>query len=132
MLLKHEEYQPRSVRITSNRSASLDVFGEGEQLVLNQNLIFNAVYYKGDTIFRPPDYEYRLTAVVNANRVEADEVRALYIDPQQGDTRNDSHIGIQDLYVDKHLRNVSDQLRFRQYAGWCATNHGRFSRFPVY
>ena len=89
-----------------------DVLGSGEQLIINQNLILSAVYFKGDTIFRPPDYEYRVTAVVNYNRVEADEIRFLEIDPDDGNTRTDSHIGFQDLYVDKHLRNVSDRYDF--------------------
>lgn len=97
---------------TSNNSSSLNVFGSGDQLILNENLILSAVYYKGDTIFKPPDYEFRVTAVVNANRVEVDEVRALRIDPREGDTRNDSHVGIQDLYFDKHLRNVSERYDF--------------------
>ena len=97
---------------TSNASSANDVFGSGDQLVLNQNLVLNAVYYKGNTIFKPPDYEYRLTAVVNANRVTVDEVRALRIDPREGDSRNDSHVGIQDLYYDKHLRNVSARYDF--------------------
>ena len=97
---------------TSNGSSSLDVFGSGDQLILNENVILNVVYYKGDTIFRPPDYEYRLTAVLNANRVTVDEVRALRIDPREGDSRNDRHVGIQDMYVDKHLRNVSDRYDF--------------------
>ena len=98
--------------VTSNRAGSIDVIGSGDQLVMNENLIFNVVYYKGDTIFRPPDYEYRLTAVFNANRVEVDELRALRIDSREGDTRNDDHVGIQDLYVDKHLRNVSERYDF--------------------
>ncbi len=97
---------------TSNRAASLDVIGSGEQTIVNQNLILSAVYYKGDTIFRPPDYELRFTAALNANRVEVDEVRALRIDPRAGDTRTDQHIGILDLYIDKHLRNVSERYDF--------------------
>lgn len=97
---------------TSSRPGSLDVLGEGEQFVFNQNFIFSAAYYKGDTIFRPPDYEYRFTAVLNANYVEADELRVLHINPNDGDSRADAHIGIQDLYIDKHLRNVSDNYDF--------------------
>ncbi len=97
---------------TSNRSGSLDVIGSGDQLIFNQNLILSAVYYKGDTVFRPPDYEYRFTAVLNGNYVEVDEVRALYIDPAKGDSRSDGHVGVQDLYFDKHLRNVSDRYDF--------------------
>lgn len=97
---------------TSNRAASLDVIGSGDQLIFNQNIILSAVYFKGDTIFRPPDYEYRFTAVLNGNYVKVDEVRALRIDPGEGDSRTDSHVGVQDLYVDKHLRNVSERYDF--------------------
>jgi hypothetical protein len=92
-----------------------DVIGSGDQLIFNQNVIMQAVYYQGDTIFRPPDYEYRITAVANYNRVEADEIRALEIDPADGKTRDDSHIGIQDFYFDKHLRNVSDRYDFDSF-----------------
>ena len=85
---------------------------DGEQTIFAQNLILSAVYYKGDTVFRPPDYEYRFTGVVNYNRVDVDEVRALKIDPDDGTTRTDSHFGVQDMYVDKHLRNVSERYDF--------------------
>ena len=97
---------------TSEGSGSLDVIGSGDQSIFVENLILSAVYYKGDTVFRPPDYEYRFTGVVNYNRVEVDEVRALKIDPDDGTTRTDSHFGVQDLYVDIHLRNVSERYDF--------------------
>ena len=97
---------------TSNNPGALDVIGSGEQTIFAENLILSAVYYKGDTVFRPPDYEYRFTGVINYNRVEVDEVRALRIDPNEGTTRNDSHFGVQDMYVDVHLRNVSERYDF--------------------
>ncbi len=97
---------------TSNSAGALDVIGSGEQSIFVQNLILSAVYYQGDTIFRPPDYEFRFTGVANYNRVDVEEVRALRIDPDEGTTRRDSHFGVQDLYVDKHLRNVSERYDF--------------------
>ena len=97
---------------STNSAGQVDVIGDGEQTIFNQNLILSAVYYKGNTVFKPPDWEYRFTGVVNYNRVEAEEVRALHIDPDDGTTRTDSHFGVQDLYVDKHLRNVSDRYDF--------------------
>ena len=97
---------------TSNSAGQLDVIGSHEQFIFTENLIMSAVYYKGDTVFRPPDYEYRFTLVGNYNRVEVDERRALQIDPRLSRTREDGHFGIQDLYVDKHLRNVSDNYDF--------------------
>jgi hypothetical protein len=97
---------------STNDSGDDDVLGSGDQLVFVQNLILSAAYYKGDTIFRPPDYEYRFTGVAQYNYVEAEEVRALHIDPDDGTTRHDSFFGVQDMYVDKHLRNVSERFDF--------------------
>lgn len=96
----------------SSSPGTLDVFGGRTQTLWNENLILALVYYKGDTVYRPPDWEYRLTAVLNYNRTDVDEARALNIDPQEGTTRKDDHIGIQELFVDKHLRNVSDRYDF--------------------
>jgi hypothetical protein len=116
-LISDTVLEPRNVPTpvgpqTSENAGSLDVLGSDEQLIFVENLIMQAVYYKGDTVFRPPDYEYRVTLVANYNRVEADELRALYIDPGDGTTRSDNHVGVQDLYFDKHLRNVSDRYDF--------------------
>jgi len=119
-LISDTVYEPRNVPTpvgpqTSGSAGQVDVFGSDEQTIFVENLIMSVVYYKGDTIFRPPDYEYRFTAVANYNRVEADEVRALFIDPDDGKTRTDSHIGVQDMYFDKHLRNVSDRYDFDSF-----------------
>ncbi|HET9679373.1 MAG TPA: hypothetical protein VFP95_02290 [Gammaproteobacteria bacterium] len=98
-------------------AGSNDIFGDGEQLVFNQNLLVGLVYYKGHTTFKPPDWEFRLTTVFNYNNVHAEQNRVLFIDPRDGHVRTDTHVGIQELFVDKHLRNVSarydfDSLRF--------------------
>ncbi len=97
---------------SSNDAGDIDVFGAGEQSTFNQNLLLEFVYLKGDTIYRPPDYEFRFIPVINYNRTEVEEVRALRIDPNAGTTRNDDHIGIQGLFVDYHLRNVSVRYDF--------------------
>lgn len=89
-----------------------DIFGNRRQELWNENLILAFVAYKGDTVFRPPDYEFRLTAVPNLNYSRAQENRVLDIDPSDGKTRWDNHVGIQELFVDKHLRNVSDRYDF--------------------
>jgi hypothetical protein len=48
----------------------------------------------------------------NFNRSEAEEVRALRIDPREGRTRNDNHVGLQEAFADVHLRNVSARYDF--------------------
>ncbi len=96
----------------SASNGDLDIFGSGQQVTYNQNFIFEVAYLKGDTVFRPPDYEFRFLPVINVNRTEAEELRALYIDPDEGDSRNDAHLGIQGAFFDYHIRNVSERYDF--------------------
>jgi len=101
---------------TTSRGNSLDTIGDGESLILSQNLIMENVIYKGDTVFRPPDWEFRFTPVLNLSQVEVEEKGVVYVDPDQGGDgskrRRDSFLGVQALFVDKHLRNVSDRFDF--------------------
>ena len=91
---------------------ALDTFGDSDQFLFNDNLILSLIAFKGDTVFRPPDYEFRLTPVFNFNHTEVEELRVLNIDPREGETRDDAHVGIQEAFLDVHLRNVSDRFDF--------------------
>ena len=104
---------PTPVGLQSGQAAGvLDIFGDPEQLTLNQNIIIAGIVFKGDTVFRPPDYEFRFTPVINYNYTKAHEVRALNIDPGRGTHRHDAHIALQELFLDYHIRNVSDRYDF--------------------
>ena len=104
---------PTPVAIATGPSTgTLDVIGEPEQSAFTQNFITEFVLYQGDTVFKPPDYEFRFIPVFNLNRVEVEEAGFLNVNPADGTTRNDSFIGIQGLFVDKHLRNVSERYDF--------------------
>lgn len=96
----------------SRRPGSLDQFGNGEQLLFNQNLILSASLIKGDTAYRPPDLEVRFTPVINFNYTGVEEVGVLKRDPRDGTSRKDYHIGVQEAFVDYHIRNVSDRYDF--------------------
>ena len=116
-LISDTVIEPRSVPTpvgpqSTTDPDSIDIFGGNDQLIAAETLIAGLVYYQGDTVFRPPDYEFRLTLAYNYNRVESDEIRFLRIDPGRGSTRRDSHVGVQELFADKHLRNVSDRYDF--------------------
>jgi len=97
---------------TSPDPDELDVFGDFDQTAFTQNVLLEAVLYKGETIFRPPDYELRFLPVLNFTRAEVGEAGILRADPTSGTTRNDNFVGIQGLFLDKHLRNVSDRFDF--------------------
>lgn len=109
--------EPRSIPTpvgnqTTNDAGDIGVFGSDIQLVFAQTLLAPWVFYKGNTTFKPPDHEFRLTPVIQYNRVEVDERRALRIDPREGTVRSDNFFAIQEAFYDKHLRNVSDRYDF--------------------
>jgi hypothetical protein len=97
---------------STQRPGSNDVFGNSQQQVFAQTLLVELVYLKGNTVFRPPDYEFRLTPAFQYNRVEVEEVLALNADPRRGVTRSDSVLTLQAAFYDRHLRDVSENYDF--------------------
>jgi len=93
-----------------------DIISESRSLILNQQLVTEFVFYKGDTTFKPPDWEFRFIPVFNFQRVSAEEVGVLRVVPDRGgrgeSLRIESTVGIQGLFADKHLWNVSDRYDF--------------------
>ena len=116
-LISDTVYEPRRLPTpvspqTSRSPGQLDVFGGRNQSTFVENFIVGLAYLKGDTTFRPPDHEFRLTVAFNYNYTRVKENRVLNIDPAEGNTRYDTHIGVQELFYDRHLRNVSDRYDF--------------------
>lgn len=89
-----------------------DIFGRNQQNAFMQNLIVSVDLTKGDTTFRPPDYEFRFVPVFNYNRVNVEEAGVLNVNPALGTQRTDHFVGVQELFADAHLRNVSERYDF--------------------
>ncbi len=102
---------PVGIATTANPN-SLDTFGDGAQLFMSETLALEFVVYRGDTVFRPPDMEFRFIPVVNYNRLRTEELGVVKVDPTEGDDRTETFVGIQTLFADLHLRNVSDRYDF--------------------
>lgn len=97
---------------STDRPDSNDVFGRSRQEVFAETLLVELVYLKGNTVFRPPDYEFRLTPAFQYNRVDLEETLALNVDPRRGTRRTDRHFGLQAAFYDYHIRDVSENYDF--------------------
>lgn len=97
---------------STDRAGANDLFGRSRQTVLVQTLIFSVGVVKGNTTFKPPDYEFRFVPAIQVNQALIGEVRGLRVDPREGKKRTDTHLGIQEAFADVHLRNVSDRYDF--------------------
>ena len=109
--------EPRSIPTpvgpqASDEPGALDIYAGIDQTIFAQTFLAGIIVFKGDTIFKPPAHEFRLTLGLQYNRVETDDVRALEIDPRRGRVRTDTFVAVQELFYDKHLRDVSDRYDF--------------------
>ncbi|WP_144037802.1 hypothetical protein [Sphingopyxis sp. KK2] len=116
-LVSDTVFEPRTFPIpvgvqTTSRPGSLDVFGKNRSFVAAQTFIAGVALIKGSTAFKPPDIEYRLTLAYQANYVDVPERRVLDVRPSKKSNRYDSFLGVQELFVDKHLGNDSDRYDF--------------------
>ena len=109
--------EPRSIPTpvgpqSSEDPGAIDIFSGIHQRIQVQTFLTGIILFKGDTVFKPPTHEFRLTLASQYNRVDTEEVRALQIDPRLGNTRDDGFVAVQELFYDRHLRDVSDRYDF--------------------
>ena len=98
--------------LSASGTGANNVFGRDGQYALSQTLVVSASVIKGDTTFKPQEYEFRFAGAFNFNQTHADELGVINVNPDHGTVRNDSFFGVQEAYADVHLRNVSDYYDF--------------------
>ena len=97
---------------STQRPGEIDTFGNGQQFVFEQNVIFSFSIYNGDTTFKPQEFEFRVTPHFNYNYAHADEDGVLRVDPGLGDTRDDEFLGFDELFGEVHIANISERYDF--------------------
>jgi hypothetical protein len=97
---------------STKRGNSNDVFGDGDQSALIQNVVASFSAIRGNTSFKPPEIEIRISPVFNFNHVEVSEDGLVKANPANGSVRNDNYASFQELFVDYHLANLSERYDF--------------------
>ena len=94
------------------RPAENDTFGRYGRTQILETDILEFALIKGDTAFKPPDFELRITPAFNYNYTTAGEIGVLNVNPAKGQTRSDQFVGLQEGFIDYHIRNVSEYYDF--------------------
>jgi hypothetical protein len=110
-------YEPSRVptpvsAIAAVRPGSNNTFGRYGQSFFSQQEIVTLSLIEGNTAFKPPDFELRVTPVFNFNHASVGELGVININPQAGTVRNEKFASLQEAFVDYHLRNVSEYYDF--------------------
>ena len=109
--------EPRSFPVptgvaTSARAGEDDPFGRSDSLLFSQTWLASAELVRGSTAFKPQDLDVKITLGFNINYATSPELQVLNIKSTAGTTRLDGFVGVQEAFVEKHLRNVSDRYDF--------------------
>lgn len=97
---------------STSQAGRLDTIGNGTLNIVSETLIPKFSLIRGNTTFKPPEFELRVTPIINFNRVEAEETGVLNINPAEGTDRNNDEIGFLELFTDVHLANISERYDF--------------------
>src|SRR4029450_4139745 len=91
---------------------SSEFFGRGDQIFFSHNAIVSFELFKGDTAFKPRDWEFRVTPVFSVNYLDSRETGVVNIDVREGTTREDHHFSLQAFLVEYHLGDLSPNYDF--------------------
>lgn len=103
---------PTPIGVSTREPLGDPFFGNNDRLLNNTFAKLSLELYGGQTAFRPRDWEVKATAVFNLNYTKLKEFNGVNINVRKRDTRTENHIGFQELFVEKHLFDVSERYDF--------------------
>jgi hypothetical protein len=96
----------------SANADSAPFFGKFGQFFLSQNLTFSFDLFHGDTSFKPVDWQIKITPELNINYLNVQENGIVNADVRDGTTRLDTHVGLQEAFVEVKLADLSSDYDF--------------------
>ncbi|MGB6788401.1 MAG: carboxypeptidase regulatory-like domain-containing protein [Candidatus Acidiferrales bacterium] len=107
-----ERRVPAPSNVSRAQPGTSDFFGKGEQSFLNQDFRFTFDLFHGDTSFKPVDWRIRFTPEFNINYLDTQELGIVRVDVRAGTSRLDTHIGVQEAFVEYKIADLSPNYDF--------------------
>ena len=103
---------PTPSDVSSAQAGTPGFFGRGEQFFLDQTLRVSFDLFHGDASFKPVDWRIRVTPELSLNYLDVRELGVVSPDVRNGTTRFDSHLGLQEAFVEVKLHDLSPNYDF--------------------
>lgn len=103
---------PTPSGLNSQDPVSSGFFGRGGQEFVSENLRLSFDLFRGDASFRPVDFRFRLTPEINLNYLQTGERGIVNVDTRKGTNRFDTHVGLQEAFVEAKLHDLSPNYDF--------------------
>jgi hypothetical protein len=103
---------PSPSGVSAAQPGSSSFFGRGEQGFFDQTLRFSFDLFRGDASFKPVDWRIRITPEISLNDLNVRELGIVSPDVRRGTNRFDSHVGLQEAFVEVKLHDLSVNYDF--------------------
>lgn len=103
---------PTAAGPSSERPLSEPFFGRGDQYLPVGVVRTSFDIFHGDTAFRPVDWRVRVQPAFSLNLLSTQETAVVNRDVREGTSRLDSHVGLQEAFVEKKLFDLSENYDF--------------------
>jgi hypothetical protein len=97
---------------STSQPGRLDTIGNGHLSIISQNIVPKFSLIRGNTTYKPPELELRVTPIINFNHFEAEETGIFNINPARGTERGTDQVGFLELFTDVHLADISKRYDF--------------------
>ena len=109
-----------------------DFFGKFGQYFLRQNIGLSFDLYHGDTSFKPMDWRIKFTPEININYLWARENGVVNPDVRVGNTRLDTHVGLQEAFAEVKLMDIGHLYDFVSARAGIQTFNSDFRGFVFF
>ena len=103
---------PTPSGVSTLRPGKFDFFGHGDSQIATENFILSTEFFQGDAAYRPRDWEFKMTGVINGNFVHATELDIVKPDVRQGRDRTDDAFALQELFGEYKIADLSPNFDF--------------------
>ena len=103
---------PSPSNVSAAQPGSSGFFGRGEQAFFDQTIRVSFDLFNGDAAFKPVDWRIRITPEVSLNNLAVRELGIVSPDVRNGSNRFDTHIGLQEAFVEVKLADLSPNYDF--------------------
>ena len=108
---------PTPSGLGSQNPNSQQFFGGDQQTSVGQTFLFSFNLFRGDTSFRPIDFQLRFTPAVNLNFLQTQERGIVNVNVEAGTNRFDAHVGLQEGFFELKLHDLSPNFDFVSVRG---------------
>jgi len=103
---------PTPSGVSAAQPGSAAFFGNCAQFSLDQTFRFTFDLFHGDASFKPVDWRIRVTPEASLNYLAVQELGVISPNVQDGTTRFDSHVGLQEAFVEFKFHDLSPNYDF--------------------